>query len=126
VFSSDDIEFMRSSQEAHMMDRCIIQTYSAGALNDHQEYDSPTYTDSAPWPCGLDSRPGRLTHGNDQTSIEWDATLRLPVTTPLQETDRIQIIERFGRPVDPITYEIAGPIQRGVSGIRIRLRKIVT
>lgn len=107
-----------------MLDECVVMSYTAGARNEFNEPDAPTYTDSEPIQCGLDMRPSSERHSAEMTAIQFDATLRLPIHTLLKETDRIRITARFGLYPDELIYEIASPIQRGPSGIRLILKKV--
>lgn len=126
IFTADDLANMRAAQTEHMQDFCRVLSYTAGTLNEFNEADAPTYTSSIETRCGLDMRPGSERNGQNMTSIEYDATLRLPIEVTLKETDRIQITHRFGEALDnALTYEIAAPIQRGPSGIRLLLKKVV-
>lgn len=126
MFTADDLANMRKAQTEHMFDLCAVLAYSAGTLNEYNEADAPTYTQTALVSCGLDMRPSSERHGADMTTIQYDATLRLPIGTPVEETSRIKILGRFEEMISPLIYEIVSPIQRGPSGIRLVLRKIVT
>ena len=125
-FSADELAGMRETQTGHMLDLCTILSYSTGTLNEYNEDDAPVESESAPIECGLDMNPGSRRFGEDMTVIQYDAVLRLPLHTPVTEKSRIKIVARFGEAHDPLTYEIVSPIDRGPSGIRIYLRKVVT
>lgn len=125
-FTPDELAGMRQTQRDHMMDECVVLSYTAGTANEYNEADTPTYTAGNPIVCGLDMRSGSERHGPDMTMIQYDATLRLPLHTSLKETDRLQMVGRFGEFHDTLTFEIVSPVQRGPSGIRLLLRKIVT
>lgn len=124
-FSTDELADMRTTQRDHMLDECVVLSYAAGTKNEFNEADAPSYTAGDPLPCGLDMRSGSERHGADMTVIQYDATLRLPLSAALKETDRLQIVGRFGEFHDTLTYEIVSPVQRGPSGIRLLLRKVV-
>ncbi len=124
-FSSDELSEMRTAQVGHMLDECVILAYAEGTRNEFNEADEPTYTAGDPLPCGVDMRSGSERGGFQMTQIQYDATLRLPIKTVIKEKDRVQIIARFGEYIDPITFDIVSPAQRGPSGIRILLRKAV-
>lgn len=122
-FSTDELRAMRATQVSSLMDRCVIEHYceTANAYNEM----IPTYTDEAERWCGLDMRPGSERHNNKLVSLVYDATLRLAIDAVVDARDRIRITERFGEAVtDELVYEIAGPIQRGASGVRLLLRKV--
>ena len=68
-------------------------------------------------------RPGSERHLVDKTLIEYDATVRLPITTAVGMQDRFRVTKRFGETLStPLVFDIVGPIQRGPSGVRLLLR----
>src|SRR6188474_2396783 len=125
MFTAADLSTMRATQDLYMQDRCQILVYAAGTVDDYGEPSSPTYTAGSEIVCGLDQRPGFERLGADLTSIQYDATLRLPIATALKETDRIRITKRYGEDTTDIDYEISAPVQRGPSGLRVLLKKAV-
>lgn len=123
MFTAAELAAMRAAQDLYMMDTCVRQVYS----RTFDSYGAPaeTYTDQTPaLVCGLDMRPGSEQHRQDMTTLEYDATLRLPIGTAIDEKDRIKITKRFGEAITSQVYRVEGPIQRGPSGIRLRLRKV--
>lgn len=122
MFSVNDLSYMRKVQTDHMMDTCIIQTMSRTLDSYGQMIES--YTDGTAQACGLDMRPGSERKGTDSTMLEYDATLRLAITAAPDAKDRIKITHRFGEAITPLVYDIAGPIQRGPSGIRLLLKRV--
>lgn len=125
MFTNNDLATMRATQEVYMQDTCRILVYAAGTADDYGEHSAPTYTPGSSIRCGLDQRPGFERHGAELTSIEYDGTLRLPVGTTLKETDRIRVTKRFGEDTTDIDYEISSPVQRGPSGLRVLVKKVV-
>ena len=123
--SAAELARMRSTQISSLMDTCVVQRYSASA-NSYNEL-IPTWTDDASsTACGLDMRSGSERYGNKQVSVVYDASLRLPITVSVDVKDRIKITRRYGEILStPLVYDIAGPVQRGPSGIRLLLRKLV-
>jgi len=122
-FSAAELADMRAAQAGHMLDACIRQVYS----RTFDSYGEPVeaYPDQAgSITCGLDMRPGAERHQQSMTTLEYDATLRLPIATVIDVKDRLKITHRFGEAVTNLTYEIAGPVQRGPSGIRLLLKKV--
>lgn len=121
-FTGDELTAMRETQVSSLMDRCVIEHYGETA-NAYNEMIA-TYADGAEMWCGLDMRPGSERHNNKLVSLVYDATVRLPLGTEVDARDRIRIVRRFGELVSgKLVYEVAGPIQRGPSGVRIFLRK---
>lgn len=123
-FTAEELACMRATQTGHMLDRCVVLSFTEGTRNEYNEDDAPSYPAGEPVECGLNMNPGSRRFGEDMTVIQYDAILRLPLGAALKETDHIQIVARFGENIDPLIYEIVSPIQRGPSGIRIYLRKL--
>jgi hypothetical protein len=108
-----------------MMDTYVPQVYSR--TFDAVGQASVTYTDGTAAICGLDMRPGTERHTNANTLMQYDATLRLPITATPDAKDRVKITKRFGETLaTALVYEIVGPIQRGPSGIRLLLKRVET
>jgi len=124
MFTASDLSIMRATQNLHMQDACQILVYAAGTVDEYGEPSAPTYTPGSEIACGLDMRPGFEKYGQESTSVNFDATLRLPINTSLKETDRITITKRYGEDTTDITFEISAPVQRGPSGLRVLLRKV--
>ena len=126
TFSSTDLTNMRATQDSHMMDTCKFQAV-AETIDAMRELVQTWPVDGAEVVCGLDMRSGIERHLTDKTLIEYDATIRLPIASAPGPKDRIKITKRFGEALGvALVYEIVGPIQRGPSGIRILLKRIVT
>lgn len=122
--TSSDLTRMRATQEAHMMDECVILRHAS----DSNRLNEPvsTYTaDHAATKCGLDMRPGSMRWNAQSVTLVYDATLRLPIVTMINTLDRIRITKRFGETLaTALEYAIVGPVQRGASGIRLLLQRI--
>lgn len=126
MFSTTDLTNMRATQVSHMMDTCVFQACVETA-DTFGELVQTWPTDSAAVVCGLDMRPGSERHGVDKTVLQYDATLRLPITSTPDAKDRVKITHRFGEElVATLVFNIVGPIQRGPSGIRLLLRRVET
>jgi hypothetical protein len=124
-FTADELTGMRTAQDGHMMDTYVPQVYSE-TFGSFRE-SIITYTDGAAAICGLDMRPGTERHSSDNTILEYDAIVRLPIGTTPNPRDRIKITKRFGETLaTALVFEIVGPIQRGPSGIRLLLKKVAT
>lgn len=122
-FDAAELADMRTAQTGHMQDTCLIRTYSE-TFNTFSE-PVASYAEGAAMDCGLDMRPGSERHGQDHTSTEYDATLRLAITAAPSVRDQIKVTHRFGEALaSALTFEIVAPIQRGPSGIRLLLRKV--
>lgn len=124
TITAAELAWMRTAQTSHMNDTAYLQVYSEAA-NTFGEM-VPTYTESATaTTCGLDMRPGSERHDPEKTVLEYDATMRLPITAAPNPRDRYRVTARFGEALaTPLVFEVQSPIQRGPSGIRVLLRKV--
>lgn len=124
-FTPKDLQAMKETQEAHMMDTCKIETRVQTVDSFGQMVESFP-TDSEEVRCGLDMQPGTERHNVDGSVISYDATIRLPMGTAVTSMDKVKITKRFGVRLDvPLVYEVMSPIQQGPSGTRYALRKLV-
>lgn len=125
-FTADELTMMRAAQAGHMLDTCYLQVYSA-SINSFGE-PVVTYTEAASsTTCGLDMRPGSERHEPDKSVTEYDAIIRLPITTSVTVRDRIRVSARFAEALgSPIVFSVVGPIQRGPSGVRLLLKRVET
>ena len=124
MFTSGDLDYMRAAQQSHMMDVCHRLVWSS-SQNDSGEPVDAWSEISTDVPCGLDQRPSSERRGAEFTVVTFDATIRLPLSAAEWDPkDRIKIVSRFGELITPLVYGIAGPIQRGPSGVRLLLARV--
>ena len=84
-----------------------------------------TYTAQAEQACGFNPTQSREERTGQSTRSEADATLRLPLTATVLETDRFQITKRHGETLSPaLMFDVEGPVQRGVTSWVIKLVEI--
>lgn len=124
MLNKSQLAHMRERQELSLMDVCHKLTYSRTISS----YREPviTYTeDDTDIPCGLEQKQGTEIGADKNAVITYDAILRLSLKVTVDEKDRIRIVKRYGERITPIDYEIASPQQRGPSGIRLFLKKVV-
>lgn len=120
AFTTDELTRMQTTQESAMMDTCVVMAYSS--MTDDYGNPKPVYTDTYESECGLEHLNPAEVQATGEVPIV-DARLRLPIDTELDERDRIKITHRFGAELDiPQTFEIAGPVERGPSGLELSLR----
>lgn len=122
-FSQAELEAMRDTQDGAMQDVCRLMTYSR-TFNSYGEPVEVWADGTTDIICGLEMKPGTERSRDTMTVIEYDAILRLPIGTTLDEKDRIEVVSRYGEDITAQVYRIAAPIQRGPSGIRILLNQI--
>lgn len=122
TFSASELANMRTAQDGHMMDTAFIQDETE-TTNSYREVVF-TYADrGTSTVCGLDMRPGSENVREDKTVLIYDATVRLPIGTLVDEKNRIKVTKRFGETLTTVlVYDIVGPVQRGPSGVRLLLR----
>jgi hypothetical protein len=126
MFPAEDLLNMRETQTEHMMDTCVLQTVVETA-DTFGELVQTWPADGDEVVCGLDMRRGSERHGVDNVILEYDATLRLPITSTPDVMDRVKVTKRFDEALGTaLVYDIVGPIQRGPSGIRLLLKRIET
>jgi hypothetical protein len=123
MFDSPALAFMRTVQEAHMQDTGYRLVYSRTYNEVHESVDTWTASPTAT-ACGIEMRSGSEKNRDDMTLIQYDAILRLPITTTIDFKDRFRLTKMYGESIAPIDYEIVSPIQRGPSGIRLLLKKV--
>jgi hypothetical protein len=127
MFNSAALTFMRSTQTGHMQDVAIRQAFSFTTNSMNEAVGAWDTTSTTEIPCGLDMRSGSERHGQNYTTLVFDASIRLPITTTIDTRDRIKITKRFGETLaTALIFEIVGPIQSGPSGIRLLLKRIET
>lgn len=126
MFCAADLTNMRSCQDNHMLDTCHLQAVVETADTFNQLVQT--------WPddgdalvCGLEMKPGSEKHGVDNTIINYDAILRLPIATAPGVKDRVKVTKRHGEALGAaLIYDIVSPIQKGPSGVRLLLKIIET
>jgi hypothetical protein len=124
AFSTDELAGMQATQESAMMDVCDILRMANGGADSYGKSRRVWFTIYGEVPCGFGYPSPRESLGLAQVP-QVDATLRLPLETDITNLDRITVTHRFGvEEADPATYELAGPIKQGPSGIQIGMRRV--
>lgn len=93
-------------QENSMADQCLINEYS-------ETYDSlgdliKTWTSgssSGSSICGVQTNQGSKTYPHDDIVIKWDALIRLPLSTVIDERDTITVTKQNNQTISD-TYTI--------------------
>lgn len=121
-FTAAELARMQATQVGAMQDTCVILDYSS--TDDHGE-EVPTWTEREVYvDCGLNEKVSREIQQADKTVIKTNGELRLPIETVIDVKDRIQILSRFGQPVQQgnlKTFALAGKPRQGPSGLLIDL-----
>lgn len=126
MFTSTDLANMRLAHTDRLQDACYLQVRSTSANTFGELIESWVDTGSE-IACGLEMKAGSETRGIDKTVVNYDAVLRLPVTSAVTELYRIRVTKRHTESLStPLVFDIVSPIQRGPSGIRILLNKVST
>ena len=121
AFTAAELAAMQTAQEAHMMDSCVIQRFATGDGDDYGPGGPPAYTDDdAAIACGF--KPASVREIMDGTQVAMTAAqIRLPISTVLDNRDRIKVTKRFGVTLTPAEiYRIVGHPKRGPSGLIVQ------
>lgn len=117
MFTGSDLSFMKSVQEAHMMDRCLIRRKDEGVTVPVESI------------CGLQmidhTRQGsnQFSQGGHYETVEADAKLRLPGNVQIDPKDIVEVTHRFGSEITPHErFEVVGIPLTGPSGQRVFLK----
>lgn len=105
--SSTELSRMRSHAEETFQDTCVIQDYTAGAV-DGLNQKAETWPDGSTVSCGLRILKHREVLENSETELI-DARIRLPIGTSLDHRDKIKVTHRFGTALaTPLIFRIVG------------------
>jgi hypothetical protein len=123
-FSTAELTAMQEAQEAAMMDSGdLLMRFGTDRVD---EYGMPVveWTEEAVIDCGLDLRASE-----EMLNAEahyYDARLRLPIDTDVDNVDRVRITKRFGVMLaEELTFEVIGEARRGPSGLVLDLKSLV-
>lgn len=125
-FPTGDLTRMQTAQQYHMHDTCHRAAY--GRTFDSYNDEVETWTESSTdIPCGIEQGAGSERLGEQNVVVTYDAVVRLPITQAevWDVKDRLILTKRYGTSITSITYSIVSPIQRGATGIRMLLQKVV-
>lgn len=123
MLDQSQLDHMRERQDLSLMDTCHRLVYTE-TTNDYNEVIKTWPENTTDIKCGLEQKQGQEVQADKNTVVSYDAIIRLPLLTAFDIKDKIRITKRFGEAITPIDYEIASPIQRGPSGIRLLLKDV--
>lgn len=122
MFSVGDLAGMRDTQEAHMMDFCLIAEPTVTTNSDNVPEDSFSWTNAAQSICGFNANSSKELLEQVPSS---EAVVRLPIDTEISNGARVRLTKRFGETqAAPITYGVVGMPKLGPSGLQVWLVKI--
>lgn len=126
-FTAADLASMRVVQTSAMMDTCTLRTWTPTV--DDYGTEIAGYIDTAGIACGLDVTGTRQKERRrqDGTIVEVAAALRLTIDDGARLTakDRITVTHRNGEALSPaLAYGIDGAVERGPTGIVVRLVEV--
>lgn len=121
MFSITELNGMRETQNAHMMDECIIYRVIGKAKNVRGETLKTLGTGKRSI-CGLQMEPLAKEYSDSFIEANIDAILRLPLGTEVTPGDEIEIVKRFGQSIPPRRYEVDRYTNDGPSGCRAYLK----
>jgi len=124
MLNAVQLTHFRERQAASLMDTCHRLVYSS-TFNDLNEPVEVWTENNTDLPCGLEQQAGSERRRDNDTLIEYDAILRLPLSDLWNFKDRVKITKRFSETLTTsLTYWIVSPVQRGPSGIRLLLKVV--
>ena len=121
MFSKAEIDYMRKTQTAHMMDTCVIYRVTKRIKTPRGE-SVKDFDKGSESICGLQMEPLPQAYGDGIVENNIDAVLRLPLGTELEPGDEIEITKRFGEAVTARRYEVDRFTNDGPSGCRAYLK----
>lgn len=123
MLDPSQLSHFRERQVKSLSDTChrLIHSYDTNELNEKVSRWTEDHTDIK---CGLLQSGNERNRTND-TLLNYDAIIRLPLSEIWDVKDQIKITKRYGEDLDiPLIYAIASPIQRGPSGIQLKLKRV--
>lgn len=129
AFTTLEMAAMQSAAEDTMMDTCVVQTVSTS--KDATGYPVPSTSDGSAIACGVNvtgrSRGKHERQLDTMLVTKADVLIRVPSGTDISETDKIKVTHRFGVELStPISYEVVGVPEEGVSATVLPCEKVTT
>ena len=121
MFSTIELNGMRETQEAHMMDECIVYHVTSKVKNKRGLYEKE-FDEGTRVICGVRKDPVDMYNGETMRTADIDVVLRLPLSIVVNPEDEIEIVKRFGASVPPTRYEVMRYVNDGPSGCRAYLK----
>lgn len=112
---------LRKTQEAHMMDVCVIYRLDYREKNTRGE-TVKTFAEGVESICGVQMSPEGSVTGDSYRTADIDVILRLPHGVEVKPDDEIEIIVRGGETVVPQRYMVDRYTNVGPSGGRAYLK----
>ena len=121
MFSTIELNGMRETQEAHMMDECIIYHVVSKSKDSRGQYVN-TFDKGMTTICGVQLDPLPYEYSGSFVEGDMDAIMRLPLGTVIEPDDEVEITKRFGAEVPVKRYQVVRYTNDGVSGCRAYLK----
>ena len=121
MFSTIELNGMRETQEAHMMDECVIYHVVSKSKDRRGQYVN-VFDKGTTSICGVQLEPLSAYGGEGMKLADVDMILRLPLGTVIQPDDEVEITKRFGAEVPVKRYEVHRYTNDGPSGCRAYLK----
>lgn len=128
IFTDTELARFQAAQEIAMQDTCYLLRRTTHGPDEwgQEKFTWERTTPAAPLACGVDPGGPREAHGSGEVGL-LDVALRLPLATDVAVTDRVELLTRYAVALDPSAlYEIVGPVERGPSGLVLKLRVLTT
>lgn len=115
VFNSYELSMFQATAEDTFQETCTI--YSASQVADSYGDISKGLTAGSPISCGIKWNLGKVSFKDAYHAIPYDAELRLPENTILNDGDKIKI--------DSDYYAVVSPIIYGLSCTKVLVERVV-
>jgi len=115
-------ELVRMEDSLLMQDTCIILSYSPT----YDGYNDPVegYTTGSAISGNYDPRSSGERRTFELTQVRFDATIRLPAGTSIDEKDKIRITHRFGTAITLPDYSVVGDSRIRPSHVFVLLEEV--
>lgn len=116
-----DITRITNIVESAMQDKCYINNFSGSTVDDYQE---PVTTSASTLTiCGVDVSGGKKRYTDEETLIEIDTIIRLPLDTVISASSTITVSQQNNEVVD-VTYNIVDNIKVGHGQLVVSCKKL--
>lgn len=121
IFDAATLANLRNTQNAHMMDVCVIYRVASKTKNTRGEFIK-TFEKGEESICGVQMSPEGTAAGDVYRTADTDIILRLPHGVEVKPDDEIEITVRLGETVSAQRYTVDRYTNVGPSGNRAYLK----
>lgn len=123
MFTPQDLEGMKQTQEDHMMDTCIHLSWETNST-DVFNLPKSAWTSENQIACGFLEK--RVLERLGLTEVpDSDGAFRLPRDMIIDQRDRLVLTHRYGSPLlEPVYFETLGSPVKGPSALLVTVRRV--